>query len=66
MTHADIIDLWESPKILAQDTYQLYNTVMQWRVRCNIPSKHWTMVVKSAQKHDLAVTFKILAEQRGK
>jgi hypothetical protein len=64
MTHKDIIEMWDKPQTLADETGQKYNTVMRWKYRNSIPADIWQAVVTSAQKHDLPVTYKLLAESK--
>ncbi|MCK4820388.1 hypothetical protein KA005_31780 [bacterium] len=62
ITHAEIIDLWPSMRVLADEINENLPKVNQWKARNSIPSKFWVELVSLAQDRDIAITYKMLAE----
>ena len=66
ITHAEIIDLWPSMRVLADEINESLPKVNQWKARNSIPSKFWVSLVALAQNRDIAITYKMLAEAAAK
>lgn len=47
--HGQIIDLWPSISAFADDIGQKADTVRRWRLRDEIPLKHWNDTAKAAK-----------------
>lgn len=62
MNHRQIIDLWPSVKVLAEDLGEKQSAVNGWYYRESIPSDRWVKLVSAAQERDIPLTYKMLAE----
>ena len=54
--------LWPNRAELARDCGVGYTTAQQWSLRGNIPAKHWSVIIKAAEKRGvLGVSLETLA-----
>lgn len=65
-THADIIELWPSMRVLAEDIGESIGNVTMWKVRNSIPAHSWVRLVKASQDRDIFLSYRILAEAAAK
>jgi len=62
MTHADIINLWPSLAVFAEDVAVHYGTAKAMRRRGSIPAELWVLVVDGAANRGIeGITFESLA-----
>ncbi len=62
MTHADIINKWNSLSDFAQDLGVQYGTAKAMRRRSSIPSEHWLIVIAKASERGIkGVSLEVLA-----
>jgi hypothetical protein len=62
LTFSEIIDLWPSPRVLANDIEVKPGTLAVWKHRNRIPPTHWVALVKSAERHGIEnITLDLLA-----
>lgn len=60
---AQIVDLWPSLRVLADDAGVGYETTRQWRLRNSIPAKYWQQLVAAAKMRGIAgITLEMLAD----
>jgi hypothetical protein len=64
----DVIDLWESPQVLADDLGSKLTRVQKWRARRRIPPKAWPEVLDAAKRRGLPISADTLmtATARGR
>lgn len=63
MTHADLINLWPSLSVFADEIGAHYETAKAMRRRASIPPGYWVRVVDAAKRRGFAdVTYERLAE----
>ena len=63
MTHADLINLWPSLTLFAEDLGVPYVTAKAMRRRQSIPAGYWSRVVECAVSRNIeGVTLEALAE----
>jgi len=65
-TFETIIQRWPSVKVLSDDIHVKYDTVRKWKERKHIPSEFWYRVMSSARKRRIRLTYKEMAEIRGR
>jgi hypothetical protein len=62
MNHVDIINLWPSLAVFAEDLSMAYGTAKAMRRRNSIPSELWVAVVSAAAKRGIVgVDYETLA-----
>jgi hypothetical protein len=62
MTHTDLINLWPSLSVFADDLSIEYGTAKAMRRRNSIPPAHWVLMVDKAKARKIrGVTEKVLA-----
>ncbi|WP_421416518.1 hypothetical protein [Agrobacterium tumefaciens] len=62
MTHADVIDQWNSIAAFAEDIGVAYGTAKAMRRRNSIPPEYWIKVVQKAADRSLeGVSLQVLA-----
>ena len=52
-TFTDIIDLWPSTAVLAEDLGEKPARVRKWRQRNSIPSSEWVAIIDAAKRRKL-------------
>jgi len=63
MTHADLINLWPSLTVFAEDLRVRYVTAKAMRRRQSIPAAYWSRVVECAAARGIdGITLEVLAD----
>ena len=61
MQFTDVIDLWPSARVLAEDVGEKTATVHKWRQRNRIPGDKWLEVVTAGEQRGYDIKLSILA-----
>ena len=61
MRFSDVIDLWPSARVLAEDIGEKTASVHKWRQRNSIPGEKWLAVVSAAEQRGFELNLARLA-----
>jgi hypothetical protein len=59
-TFRDVIALWPTPDVMADDLGHSHFAVRQWKTRDRIPAEWWLRVIAAAKKRRRSIRFEDL------